>query len=183
MSDTRNEARTADIPSLRIIRYPDPRLKRPCTLLRQIDEATGRLVEKMFQLMFDSHGVGLAASQVGLKPRLFVASPTADPADRRVYINPQIIAIEGKQQDEEGCLSLPGITCRIRRADVVTIRATNLDGEVFTETGQGLLARVFQHELDHLDGRLLIDRMGALARLARRQALRELEQQFIETRA
>ena len=142
-----------------------------------------RLAEKMFELMFQARGVGLAAPQVGLTVRLFVASPTYEPTDQRVYINPSILSADGTQEGEEGCLSFPGIVCNIKRANVVTIQATNLDGQVFQETGEGLAARIFQHESDHLDGRLLTDRMGTVARLANRRALRDLEEEFAEAGA
>ena len=128
--------------------------------------------------MFEARGVGLAAPQVGVTVRLFVASPTFDPADRRVFVNPRIISAEGHEENEEGCLSLPGITCKVKRSSIVTVQGTNLDGETFEETVEELASRAYQHETDHLDGRLIIDRIGSVARLARRHALKELERQF-----
>ena len=175
--------RAADIDRLGIIHYPDPRLREVCTPLEKVDSDVARLAEKMFSLMFPARGVGLAAPQVGVTVRLFVASPTFDAADRRVYVNPEIISLEGKQENEEGCLSLPGISCKVRRAAVVAIRATNLDGEQFEETAEELAARVFQHEMDHLNGKLLVDRMGSVARLANRKALRLLEEEFAKSAA
>ena len=168
----------ADLGSLRIIHYPDPRLMEVCTPVDEVDDSVRDLAERMFELMLDAGGVGLAAPQVGLTVRLFVASPGPEAQDRRVYVNPSIIAAEGAQHEEEGCLSLPGITCHIRRSKVVTIRATNPDGEVFEETGEDLAARAFQHELDHLDGRLLIHRMATVARMANRRRVKELEREF-----
>ena len=168
----------ADIASLEVIRYPDPRLREASTPVDEVDESVRRLIEKMFELMFEAAGVGLAAAQVGITARLFVASPSFDQADRQVYINPQIIAAEGSQESDEGCLSFPGIICKVKRPNVATIRATNLDGEVFEQAVNGLAARILLHELDHLDGRLLVDRMGSVAKLTNRRALKDLQDQF-----
>ena len=85
-----------------------------------------------------------------------------------------------QEEREEGCLSFPGITCRIKRHNIVTVQALDLEGEIFEETGEGLVARIFQHEIDHLDGRLLVDRMSSVAKLSNRKALKELQQQFAE---
>jgi peptide deformylase len=168
-----------DIANLRIIHYPDPRLRELCTPVEDpSDPRVRELVEKMFELMFASRGVGLAASQAGVTVRLFIASPTFDPQDRHVYINPEILNVSGRQEGDEGCLSFPEIHCKVRRHNVVTLRATGLDGEVFEETGQELTARIFEHESDHLDGRLLVDRMSSVAKLANRKALRQLESQL-----
>ncbi len=170
--------RQADLPSLEILRYPDPRLKEVCTPVDAVDESVRALVERMFELMFASRGVGLAAPQVGVSVRLFVASPTFEPSDRRVYINPRLTALEGAQEGDEGCLSFPNIYCKVKRANVATIVALGLDGAEFQETGEGLTARIFQHEMDHLDGRLLVDRMGTVAKLANRRLLHSLRDQF-----
>jgi peptide deformylase len=167
-----------DLPALKIIHYPDPRLQTPSVELPRIDAAVRALVDRMFELLFAAKGVGLAAAQVGLNVRLFVASPSFQEDDRRVYINPKLISLEGSQEGEEGCLSVPGISTRIKRYNFATIRAQNLDGAVFEESGQELLARIFQHETDHIDGRLLVDRMGSVAKLANRRALKDLEEQF-----
>lgn len=171
--------RAADLDALQIVHYPDPRLREDCT---PVDDPAApevrALVEKMFSLMFESRGVGLAAPQVGVTVRLFLASPTFEDSDRRVYINPRIVAADGKQMGEEGCLSFPGIHCKVKRHNVVTIRAFDLDGQEFEEVGEELTARIFEHESDHLDGRLLVDRMGSVARLAHRKALAELEAQM-----
>jgi len=170
--------RLANLDSLQIIHYPDPRLMEVSTPLDEMDDSVRDLAERMFELMLDAGGVGLAAPQVGVTVRLFVASLAPEAQDRRVYVNPSIVAAEGDQNEEEGCLSLPGISCHIRRSKTVTIRATNPDGEIFEETGEDLAARAFQHELDHLDGRLLIQRMATVARMANRRRIKELERQF-----
>ena len=170
--------RAADPTSLEIIHYPDPRLREVSTPVDTVDDAVRRIAERMFELMFASRGVGLAAPQVGVTVRLFVASPSFDPSDRRVYVNPEIVSAEGSQEGEEGCLSFPGVTCKIKRANVVTIRAIGIDGEIFEETGEDLTARIFLHEMDHINGRLIVDRMGSVAKLANRRAIKELEEEF-----
>jgi len=169
-----------DLPSLKVLYYPDPRLREACTAVEQVDGHVRALVERMFELMFASRGVGLAAPQVGVAVRLFIASPTFTPEDRRVYVNPRIVAADGVQDTDEGCLSFPNIYCKVRRHNIVTIRAQNLDGQWFEETGQELTARIFEHELDHLHGSLLVDRMGSVARLAHRRALKDMEERFAE---
>ena len=181
MMSINEQIRQVDIDSLKIVYYPDPRLRQISAPLEVVDEAVRRLAEKMLQLMFASRGVGLAAPQVGIAGRLFVASPTSDPADRQVYVNPQIVSVEGSQEGEEGCLSFPSINCKIKRPNVAIIRALNLNGEVFEQFGQGLAARIYLHEIDHLDGKLLVDRMGSVAKLANRKLLRELEDDFAKS--
>ena len=131
----------------------------------------------MLRIMREEDGVGLAAPQVGESVRVFVtAAQDGELAPERVYVNPVIVSYDGPlDASEEGCLSLPGIRGTIRRPPRVTLRATGLDGEPFTLTSSGLLARCWQHEIDHLDGILIIDRMSAIDRLASRKPLRQLE--------
>ena len=174
-----DKIKQADIDSLKIIHYPDPRLREVCTPLDDPqDESVRALAAKMFEMMFAARGVGLAAPQVGVTVRLFVASPTLHDQDLRVYINPRIIEAADRQEAEEGCLSLPGVTCNIKRHNCVTIEATGLDGRQFQESGEQLLAKIFEHEMDHIDGRLISDRMGSVARLAHRRTLKQLEERF-----
>jgi peptide deformylase len=165
-----------DIPSLALLKYPDPRLRQPCGPVEQFDERLRALVAKMFSVMYEHNGVGLAAPQVGVGLCIFIANASHEADGERVYINPHLISSEGSQDGEEGCLSFPGIYCRIKRAAITTIRAQDLQGNVFEETGEGLLARAFQHEYDHLQGRLLIDRMSPVAKMAHRRALKSLEE-------
>jgi peptide deformylase len=170
-----------DVGRLQVIRYPDPRLREVCTPVKEVDDSVRALIDRMFALMFAGKGVGLAAPQVAVTVRLFIASPTFQEDDRRVYVNPRIIAAEGSQDGDEGCLSFPGISCKIKRRKRATIRALDRNGRRFEETGEDLLARILQHEADHLDGRLLVDRMGSVARLAHRRALQGLEESFSTT--
>lgn len=148
--------------------------------------AVGR---RMIELMREAEGIGLAAPQVGLPWRMFVVhvpegderSASAEPmtATRAptVYINPVLSGLIGKLvSSEEGCLSLPDIRGDVLRPEVATIRATGLDGQEFTQSAGGLLARCWQHENDHLDGVLIIDRMTPLSRMSNKSAIRELEE-------
>ena len=167
--------RRADLPALKIVHYGDPRLREVCTPVEVRDESLRRLADRMFELLFQARGVGLAACQVGVTVQLFVASPSAQEDDRRVYVNPRIVSMDGWQESEEGCLSIPGVSCKIKRRGIVTVQATDLAGKPFEETGQDLTARIFQHEIDHLNGQLIVDRMGSLAKMARRHTLKELE--------
>jgi peptide deformylase len=165
-----------DISSLTLLKYPDPRLRQPCTRVEEFDDRLRALVARMFSVMYEHNGVGLAAPQVGVGLCVFIANAAHEPAGERVYINPQLISNEGSQDGEEGCLSFPGIYCHIKRAAVTVIRAQDLEGNVFEERGEDLLARAFQHEYDHLQGRLLVDRMSPVARMAHRRALKSLEE-------
>lgn len=164
-----------DPASLRILSYPAPVLKRRASEVETIDGYVRDVAHRMLELMREAEGVGLAAPQVGLSWRLFVANSGSDGEPDRVYINPRIEFLPSEMVwREEGCLSLPGIRAQIRRPERVTITATDLDGKTFTLTSDGLLARVWQHEFDHLDGTLILDRMSPIDRLATRRAVKEL---------
>ena len=172
------KVQAAELEDLHVLRYPDPRLREVCTPLEVVDEAVGVLAERMLEVMFADRGVGLAAAQVGVTVRLLVASPSFDEGDRIVLVNPRIVAEDGWEEMEEGCLSFPQIFCKIKRRKIITIEALDLAGQLIREDLEGFAARVVQHEMDHLDGRLLVDRMGQLAKLAHRQALKQLEADF-----
>ena len=170
-----------DVSAVRLICYPDPRLKEMCAPVEDpADRNVGRLLERMWELIVRHQGVGLAGPQVGVTARLFVTSPACQSSDLHTYINPRIISAEGSQEEPEGCLSFPGIWCRIKRHNVVTVQATGADGRLFQETAEGLSARIIQHECDHLDGHLLVDRMGSVAKLTNRRALKQLEVEYAE---
>ncbi|MGC8794257.1 MAG: peptide deformylase [Bryobacteraceae bacterium] len=161
----------------RIVKYGDPVLERPAEPVQEFDtEELHRLVEDMFESMYAAHGVGLAAPQIGISRRIAVVDPSAgeDPGRRIVLINPEILAVEGVQTVEEGCLSVPGFYEPVRRGKRVTIRAQNLRGEWFEMTGEDLLARAFQHETDHLDGRLFLAHLSSLKRDLIRRKIRKL---------
>ena len=149
-----------------IVKYPDPVLAKRGEDVTDFGEDLKTLVEEMFESMYAAHGIGLAAPQIGLSQRLTVidVSFKKDPADKLVLINPEIIEREGKQFEEEGCLSLPEIREKVNRAAKVKVRAQNVEGEWFEVEGEELLARALQHEIDHLDGVLFIDRLSRLKR-------------------
>jgi peptide deformylase len=149
-----------------IVKFPDPILQRPTEPVTQFDQDLETLIEDMFESMYDAHGIGLAAPQIGVPKRLTVIdlSFKKNPEDKIVLINPEIIFREGKQYEEEGCLSLPDIREKVSRAAKVKIRAQDVKGEWFEREADDLLARAFQHEIDHLDGILFIFRISALKR-------------------
>jgi len=147
-----------------IVKYPDPVLARRGETITVFDDKLKTLVEEMFESMYAAQGIGLAAPQIGLSQRLTVidVSFKKNPDDKIVLINPEIIAREDEQYEEEGCLSLPDIREKVKRAAKVKVRAQNVKGEWFEVEGEELLSRAFQHEIDHLDGVLFIDRLSRL---------------------
>jgi peptide deformylase len=176
--DSSDKIQAANAEALQIVKYPDPRLREVCTPVEIIDQPLVRMVEGMWRLMLESRGVGLAAPQVGVTIRLFAASPSFNPDDLQVYINPIIIEASGTIEEEEGCLSFPMVYAKVKRSETVVVEAIDLQGQTFQETCTDLHARIIQHELDHLDGRLLVDRMGAISKIANRRALKDLESKF-----
>ena len=147
---------------LRIVKHGEPVLKKPCLPLDydSIREELPRILRDMWDTMYAAQGVGLAAPQVGLHLRLSVVDVRPDGKPQRlVLINPHIIAREGSMFEEEGCLSLPGVYAKIQRHARVRVRALDARGRPFEMEGAGLLGRAFQHEVDHLDGKLFIDHL------------------------
>jgi peptide deformylase len=163
---------------LQIIKYPDPRLRKMSEPVTRFDDDLAHLAARMFELMKEARGVGLAAPQVGHNIRLFVMNPTAEPDAARVYVNPVLSDADGEEEGEEGCLSLPNINAKVWRSKTLRLQAQDLQGNPIDETADGYIARVWQHETDHLNGTMIIDRMGPVARLAARRILRELQQKW-----
>lgn len=164
--------------NLAIIHFPDPRLKKPSIPVERFDDRLRLLANRMLELMRQHKGVGLAAPQVGINVRLFVMNPTGQEQDNRVYVNPVLSQADGEEEGEEGCLSLPGIYIPVIRFRTLHIHAQDAEGHPFDQQESGYLARIWQHETDHLNGTLLTDRMGAVARLAHRRKLKELEEAY-----
>lgn len=170
-----------DMARRELVVHPHPVLRRKAAPVARVDEAVRGLVAEMFDIMAEEEGIGLAAPQIGESLRVFVTGERAsDEGEARVparaFINPVITSMEGElKPHEEGCLSLPGIRGVIRRPPKVTIEALDLEGRPFTLTSDGFCARVWQHEFDHLEGIMIIDRMGTLDRIRVRKALKELE--------
>lgn len=149
-----------------ILEYPDPRLRAVATPVERVDETIRRLVEDMAETMYAAPGVGLAAPQVGVPYRIFVIDTANEnePSQFAAYINPEIIETHGAQSWKEGCLSFPGVSENIKRAERVRVRALSVDGSAFEQEATGLLAVAIQHENDHLNGILMIDKVGPLQR-------------------
>jgi peptide deformylase len=149
-----------------IVKYPDPILQRPTEKVTEFDEELRTLAADMFESMYKAIGIGLAAPQVGVGKRITVIdlSNQKNSKDKIVLVNPEIVHKEGKQVEEEGCLSLPDIRDKVARAAKVKVRAQDLDGKTIELEGTELLARAFQHEIDHLDGILFPWRLSMLKR-------------------
>ena len=162
---------------LKIVKYPDPVLSRPGEPVTEFNAELHKLIADMFETTYAEQGIGLAAPQVGVSKRLTTIdlSMGKDPKDKLVLINPEIIFREGKQYEEEGCLSFPDIREKVSRAAKVRIRAQDERGKWFEMDGEDLLARCFQHEIDHVDGMLFIFRMSVLKRDLSLRKIRKLQ--------
>jgi peptide deformylase len=141
-------------------------LEKKASPVTVFDRELAKLLEDMFESMYAAQGVGLAAPQIGISKRIAVVDITfgKDPNSKLVLINPEIIAMEGRQREEEGCLSVPGYRENVKRPAKATVRALDAKGKEFTMTGEGLLARAFCHETDHLNGRLFLTHLSGLKR-------------------
>ena len=153
--------------------FGDPVLKRPAAPVEELDSSLAALVGAMYDTMYNAPGVGLAAPQVGVQQRFFVYDVNDDTGPH-VMLNPEVVAATGEWSYEEGCLSLPGLAFEIVRPKVVTVQGLDLDGNEVVVQGDELLGRVFLHEIDHLDGVLMFDR---LEKARRKQALKEWREQ------
>lgn len=164
---------------LQIVKYPEPVLQQPGEPVTEFDGELRKFVADMFETMYASQGIGLAAQQVGRAKRITVIdlSQGKDPAQKLVLINPEVIHREGKQYEEEGCLSFPEIREKISRAARVRIRAQDAHGKWFEMAGEELLSRAFQHEIDHLDGVLFIFRMSPLKRDLTLRKIRKMQRE------
>jgi len=161
---------------LQIISYPHPTLRRVAKPIKRVDANLRSIVREMFEQMYESKGIGLAANQVDIPLRLFVMNLEAQPGagEEMVFINPVISKPKGTAEAEEGCLSLPGVYANIVRPKQVTINAYTIDGREITAEVSGLMARCVQHELDHLDGVLFTDRISPVAKADLADELDEL---------
>jgi peptide deformylase len=166
---------------MEIVHYPHPALRHPARPLTCIDKKLHLHVGAMWELMYEARGLGLAATQVALPYQLLLINITGDPNQRdreEVYINPVIVERKGSVDDEEGCLSFPGLFQKVRRAKTVKVQAYNLKGEPVEVVASDLAARAWQHEIDHLNGVLFIDKMGTIAKLAARGSVKHFEREF-----
>ena len=147
---------------LPILHYPDPRLHKVAARVPQVDDRIRKLVKDMAETMYAAPGIGLAATQVDVHERVLVIDISEDRKDLRVFINPEILETEGEAENEEGCLSVPGIYDTVRRPARVKVRALDAQGEPFTIEAEGLLAVCIQHEIDHLEGKVFVDYLSRL---------------------
>jgi len=159
-----------------IVKYGDPVLEKPSATVTNFDDELRQLVNDMFESMYDAHGVGLAAPQIGIGKRIAVIDVTfkEDPDAKIVLVNPEIIHVEGRITSNEGCLSIPEFREKVTRARRVTARAQNVKGETFEVTGEELLARALLHETDHLNGKLYISHISALKRDMMKRKIRKM---------
>ena len=164
-----------DIDKLKIVLYPHPVLLEVAKPIQEVNDEVRAVAKKMLELMHDAPGVGLAAPQIGLNWRIFVANSTGIEGEDFVFINP-VLSEPSPERDsyEEGCLSLPDITVTIKRPTGMTIEALDIDGNVFSMSSYDMAAKVWQHENDHLDGVLIIDKMGIADKMANRRAIKDL---------
>src|SRR5215831_9888878 len=156
---------------LKILEFPDARLRTKAERVTQFDAALRRLIDDMFETMYAAPGVGLAASQVDVHKRLLVIDVGEDRKQPLVLINPEIIKREGDEESEEGCLSVPGIFEKVQRAKKITVRASDRHGVSFEMDADDLLAVCIQHEIDHLEGKLFVDYLSELKRTRIRHRL------------
>jgi peptide deformylase len=167
--------------ALKIVKYPHPALRHPGKAVASIDKQLHLQVGDMMEAMYEARGLGLAAPQVALPYQLLVMNVTGDPNQRdkeEVFINPVIVERKGTMDDEEGCLSFPGLYQKVRRAKTIKVQAYDLKGQLVEKTVSDLESRAWQHEIDHLNGVLFIDKMGVIARLSARSSVKSFEAEF-----
>jgi peptide deformylase len=159
-----------------IVKFGDPVLEKHAEPVTAFDDDLKKLVEDMFESMYAAHGVGLAAPQIGISRRLAVIDITfkEDPEAKLVLVNPEIIHMEGRHTQTEGCLSIPEFRESVTRPRAVTVRAQDVNGRFFEKAGEELLARAFLHETDHLNGKLYISHISALKRDLIKRKIRKL---------
>lgn len=150
--------------TMKILRYPDERLRTVAQPVTDVDNTLRATIDDMFETMYEAAGVGLAATQVDVHKRLFIADCSENQDEPLVFINPEIVEQEGHFENEEGCLSFPGVYARVERAGTIKVKALDRDGKEFTREADGLLAICIQHELDHLNGKLFVDYLSPLKR-------------------
>ncbi len=157
-----------------ILHYPDPRLRRRAEAITEVDAQIRTLVDDMAETMYQAPGIGLAAPQINVSKRIIVIDTSETKDNLHVFVNPEIVSREGEQTLEEGCLSVPGIYDNVTRAQRITVRALDREGQPFELEANGLLATCVQHELDHLEGKLFVD---YLSRLKQQRIRKKLEKQ------
>jgi len=147
---------------LNILHHPDPRLRTKAKPVEMVDEQVQNIVNDMFETMYEAPGIGLAATQVDIHKQIIVIDISEEKDQPLCLINPMILKAEGKEEYEEGCLSVPGVYETVQRAENIEVRALNQQGEAFEISADGLLAICIQHEMDHLQGKLFVDYLSRL---------------------
>jgi len=156
---------------LKILEFPDPRLRKQAVPVVAVDDALRALIDDMFETMYDAPGIGLAATQVDVHQRLLVTDVSSDKSEPYVLINPEIVEKDGVTVTDEGCLSVPGYYESVERAEHIRVQFLDRDGEMVEMEAEGLLAVCIQHEIDHLDGKLFVDYLSEAKRLRIRKKL------------
>jgi peptide deformylase len=160
---------------LEILEYPDPRLRTTAKPVETVTDETRKLIDDMFDTLYNAPGIGLAASQVNVHKQIVVMDLSEDKSEQRVFINPEIEVLDGDYEDmQEGCLSVPGFYEEVSRIEHCMIRALDRNGEPYEIEARGLLAVCIQHEMDHLNGKLFVDYLSSLKRTRIRKKLEKL---------
>ncbi len=167
------------MPIKSILHFPDKRLRNPCRAVVDVDDKLRKLVDDMFETMYEAPGIGLAAPQVGVYERLMIIDVSEDKNAPQVFINPELLETRGNEMMEEGCLSVPGIYEDVERAKWVRVRALDRNGNRFEKEVEGLEAVCIQHEIDHLDGKLFVDYLSALKRQRIRKKMEKQRRQTL----
>jgi peptide deformylase len=165
---------------LEILRFPDTRLRNVAQPVARVDDDVRRLIDDMFQTMYDAPGIGLAAIQVNRPLRVIVVDVSEDRSQPLALVNPEILERHGVEEMDEGCLSVPGVYETVQRADRIRFRALDRDGQPFEREADGLLAVCIQHEIDHLDGKLFVDYLSSLKRQRIRKKLEKEARQGVD---
>lgn len=163
--------------TLNILHFPDPRLRTVARPVKHVDDAIRQLADDMLETMYAAPGIGLAATQVNVDKRVVVIDISEEKNQPLCLINPELLNLDGIEEMEEGCLSVPGVYERVQRAERVHIRALDRTGQSFTMNADGLLAVCIQHEIDHLDGKLFVDYLSQLKRTRIRKKLEKEQRQ------
>jgi len=162
---------------LTILEFPDERLRKKASPVAAVDHSTRQLIDDMLETMYAAPGIGLAANQVNIQKRIIVLDISEEKNSPLALINPEILTKEGQEESDEGCLSVPGVFEKVKRAEKIRVKALNRDGDSFEMDAEGILAVCIQHEIDHLEGKLFVDYLSPLKRqLARKKVKKEQRQ-------
>ena len=165
---------------LTILRYPDPRLHQIAARVERFDDGIRQLINDMAETMYAAPGVGLAATQLDVSLRIIVIDISETRDQLRVFVNPELIAASGEADREEGCLSVPDVYEKVRRAERITVRAQDADGRPYTLDAEGLLAVCIQHEMDHLEGKVFVEKLSRLKQSRIRARIKKHERRPVE---